>query len=557
MSSHELPALESTADAVRNVSVALGANDFRGAAAIADAAIARGFVDMALYNARALWFERQGLNEQALEEFQRARALAPRSYALLNAIGLCLTRLYRLDEAVDAFDEAIRIHPAYSRSHQRRGVALGMAGRHKASADAFRRAVSLDPGNVAALASVASVAARDGDLETARRFADRALAIDSGNPTAHAALALTDISRGQFAAARSRLEPLLANVSLVGHGRAVVLGLLGDALDGENRFSEAFGAYESANQELRNLHAPRFQGKITMGGMLEQLTALLGESPPSLWEHHDEGDPAPHARQHVFLLGFYRSGTTLLEQVLESHPDVTTLEERDFLAEAADRYLTTAEGFERLSQIENAELERARLEYWARVRQHGIAFEEKVFVDKHPMNTAKLPLIRKLFPAARIVFAIRDPRDVVLSCFRRHFEINAVMHEFLTLEGTAKLYDRVMTFAETCREKMPFEIFDHRYEDLVSDFERQVRSVCGFLGLDFRESMADFAETARGLDIRSPSLRQVRRGLYKEGSGQWRPYAAELAPVLPVLAPWVTRFGYAGSGIAPTLPSSP
>lgn len=526
------------------VSAAIAANDFPGAAAISDAALAQGFIDPVLYNARGLWLERQDRNEEALQEFQRARALAPRSYALLNAIGLCLIRLYRLDEAISAFDEAIRINPAYAPSHQRKGVALGMAGMPKLSADSFRRAVSLDPRNVEALANLASVAARNGEHETARRFADRALAINAHSPTAHAALAVSDLSEREFAAARSRLEPLLADSNLVGHGRAVVLGLLGDALDGESRFSEAFAAYQSANQELRRIHAPRFESRTSMSVMLEQLAGWIAGSDDHCWRQKDDDAPTQPARRHVFLLGFYRSGTTLLEQVLESHPDVTTLEERDFLAEAGERYLTTREGFDRLAQIDGPELERARLDYWDRVRTHGIACEGKMFVDKHPMNTAKLPLIRKLFPAARILFAIRDPRDVVLSCFRRHFEINGVMHEFLTLEGTAKLYDRVMDFAQVCRQKIPFEVFDHRYEDLVSDFEGQIRSVCDFLGLDFRESMMNFAATASGLDIRSPSAQQVRRGLYTESVAHWFRYEAELAPVLPTLARWAERFHY-------------
>lgn len=544
MSEHAQYDVESTADAVRMVAAAIGASEFRRASEIADAALSQGFIDPALYNAQALWLERQDRNAEALAAFQRARALAPRSYAILNAIGLCLTRLYRLEDAVETFDEAIRINPAYAPSHQRKGVVLGMAGRPKASAEALRRAVSLDPRNVEALANLASAAARNGEAEPARRFAERALAIEPRASTAHAALALLELSQRRFGAARSRLEALLPDANLVGHGRAVVLGLLGDALDGEGRFSEAFAAYESANQELRRMHGRRFEGKTTMSGVVEQLAGWLGDSDTVCWRRPDGSDPAQPVRLHVFLLGFYRSGTTLLEQVLESHPDVTTLEERDFLAEAGERYLTTVDGFARLSQLDGPELEQMRAAYWGRVREYGIRCEGKVFVDKHPMNTAKLPLIRKLFPAARILFAIRDPRDVVLSCFRRHFEINAVMHEFLTLDGTARLYDRVMAFAQVCREKISFEIFDHRYEEMVSNFEVQIRSVCDFLGLGFQDSMMNFAETARGLDIRSPSAEQVRRGLYRESLAHWRQYEAALAPVLPVLAPWAERYGY-------------
>src|SRR5215472_2368705 len=145
------PAPDSTADAVRLVSAAITASQFEQAAAIADLALAQGFIDPALYNARALWLERQRRDEEALTEYRRARALAPKGWAILNAIGLCLIRLYRPGEAIDALDEAIRINPAYAPSHQRRGVALQMAGRSRDAESSFRRAISLDPRNAEAL----------------------------------------------------------------------------------------------------------------------------------------------------------------------------------------------------------------------------------------------------------------------------------------------------------------------------------------------------------------------------------------------------------------------
>jgi len=546
MSQQDPPPAQSTADAVRAVATAVAASEFRQAAELADSSLSFGLIHPALYNARALWAERQGRDEEALQEFQRARALAPKDPHILNAVGLCLTRLYRLDEALDAFDEAIRIDPAYSATHQRKGVVLGMAGRPAAAETAHRRAISLQPGNVEALASVASIAARNGDARPAETYATRALAIDPRNATAHAALALVEISRGEFALAEQRLRPLLDGPQLLGHGRAVVLGLLGDALDGLGRYPEAFAVYGAANAELRKLHAPRFRGRTGMLEMVEKLIAYFDGVAGEAWNAVPHGEPVDQpARLHVFLLGFYRSGTTLLEQVLESHPDIATLEERDFLAEPAEHYLTSPEGLDRLSMLDEKAVAILRTTYWQRVRDHRVATEGKVFVDKHPLNTVKLPLIRKLFPQAKILFALRDPRDVVLSCFRRHFEINATMYEFLTLDGTARLYDRVMSFAETCRGMFPLELFEHRYEDMIADFDGRIRAVCEFLVVPYSETMQEFAGTAHNLDIRSPSAQQVRRGLYSEGLNQWRRYQAELASALPLLEPWVKRFGYA------------
>jgi Flp pilus assembly protein TadD len=546
MSQSKETAVESTSEAVNAVAALVARNDLEGAFRLADESLSKGLIHPALFNARAVYFERAGRNEDALGEFQRARALAPKDSLLLNAIGLCLIRLYRLQEALEVFDEAIRINPAYAPSYQRKGVVLGMCGLPKDAERAHRRAFQLQPNNAEALASLASIAARRGDARTARDYSLRAIRLDPGNPTAHTALALLEIKDGEFDAAERRLRPLLDRPDLVGHGRSVVLGSLADALDGQNRVSEAFAAYTAANDEIRALHAARFQWPLTMtdivNGLADRLEAA-GDTFSHALERRDEPGEL-EAEQHVFLVGFLRSGTTLLEQVLESHPDIVTLEERDLLTDLADRYLTDPEGLGRLESISGPALETARTQYWQGVDKLGLRVRGKTFVDKHPLNTIKLPLLFKLFPNARILFALRDPRDVVFSCFRRHFEVNAVMYEFLTLEGTAKFYDSVMRVGALSREKLTLNVMDVHYENIVADFEGQIRAVCDFIGVPWNTDMHRFAETARTLDIRSPSAQQVQRGLYASGVEQWRRYSEQLAPVLPGLQRWIDCFGY-------------
>jgi len=178
------------------------------------------------------------------------------------------------------------------------------------------------------------------------------------------------------------------------------------------------------------------------------------------------------------------------------------------------------------------------------VHEHGIDVAGRVFIDKQPYHTLKLPLIVKLFPAAKIVFSVRDPRDVVLSCFRRRFLMSAPNFQFLTLEGTAQLYDAVMRLAEIYRAKLPLDLLQMRHEDLVADFDREVGIACDFLGLTWEDSMRDFAARAKTKAITTPSSTQVMQGLSKEGIGHWRRYREQLAPVLPILQPWVARYGY-------------
>lgn len=245
----------------------------------------------------------------------------------------------------------------------------------------------------------------------------------------------------------------------------------------------------------------------------------------------------------LFVLGFPRSGTTLLGQILATRPRVALLEERPLLAKAVAHFYDPPDGPARLAAASEAELDGYRADFWARVAAHGIALPQgRLVVEQTAFNTVYLPLILRLFPAAPIVFALRDPRDVVFGCFRRRFAPNRFTLEFSTLEGAAQLYCDTMQLTETCRQKLGFRPLEIRNEDLIADFDHESQRLCAFAGLDWNDAVRDFHQS--GHTLTTVSGPQIRRGLSDAGVGQWRRYAQEMAPVLPMLRPWVDRFGY-------------
>ena len=326
-----------------------------------------------------------------------------------------------------------------------------------------------------------------------------------------------------------------------------MLGLTGDLLDAEGHPAQAFAAYSASNHLLQALNAARFEG----GGResaLDQVRRLLdwfAAADKERWRQAPEPERQADApRAHVFLVGFPRSGTTLLENVLAAHPEVASLEERDALEQVASQYVSSADGLQRLAKLDDREASEQRSAYWSRIRSFGAAPGGRVFIDKFPLSSVLLPVVAKLFPRARILFAIRDPRDVVLSCFRRRFGMNPAMYQLLTLEGAAAYYDGVMQLSAQYRNLLPLPQHIVRYESVVEDFESTTRSACAFLGLDWHPDMADFAAKARSRAIATPSAAQVARGLNREGQGAWRSYAEQMLPVLPILDGWVREFGY-------------
>jgi tetratricopeptide (TPR) repeat protein len=531
-------------DVLREISTAVGASDFATAARLADAALNRGMAHPSLFNARALRAQHEGRHEEALAEFQRAFAFTPKDVALLSAIGLCLVRLNRADEAIALFDSAIRIAPAFAPTHFRKGWAHAANGDYDLARTCYEQAVRLQPNYAEAIAGLAWIAARSGDAQKARAYGERALKLNPRQPTAAGAIARIEVADGSFEQAERRLVPLLADTSLDAQIKATLTGYFADALDGQGRIDEAFAAYTASNIALRALHAARFDDRNRLSRRASKLIDWLDEIPAENWTSctaHKVAEERP--REHIFLLGFMRSGTTLLEQALATHPDVTSLEEWDTLSPLGGEFLSDFQGLERLTSLSGPELALARQSYWSRVKSFGVEARGQIFIDKQPLATINLPVITKLFPSAKILLALRDPRDVVFSCFRRHFDVGPATFELLDLEDAARFYDIAMRLAQTCREKMTVTVLEHRYEDMVENFERQVRAVCRFAGIDWLDTMGDFQK--RDQPIRSASAAQIRRGFSLEGVGQWRRYRKHLEPILPILAPWVRRFGYA------------
>ncbi|MEO7655588.1 MAG: sulfotransferase [Sphingomicrobium sp.] len=427
-----------------------------------------------------------------------------------------------------------------------RGVLLENSNDPNGARSAYQRAVALDPGQVEALASLAWLDAQAGDSRSARTWGERALALDRLNVLARMALAFAELQDEQLDAAGNRLVQLYADPALTAVNRSIVLGLIGDLNDAQGDAARAFKAYDAANAQLKALYAAfEGPGRETALGHARRLIDWFQTANSKPWREPlvaraKAGDP----KVHMFLVGFPRSGTTLLETVLAGHPEVVTLEEKDSLAQAAHAYLSSNEGLERLASISTGEALRQRDAYWSVVRGFGVEPRRRVFIDKMPLATVLLPMISQIFPNARVLFAVRDPRDVVLSCFRRRFGMNAAMYELLTLDGAAAYYDAVMSLADAYRALLPIPLHIVRYESLIEDFEGTARAACDFAGLDWIPAMADIAATARARGITTPSAAQLARGLNRDGQGTWRRYREQMVPVLPVLEPWVKRFGY-------------
>lgn len=530
---------------LRSVDLAVRQSDISRAIELARLGLQQGIQHPLLLHLRAHGLSDEERYEEALQDLERARELSPAEPRIPNGIGECLVKAERYADAIDAFNAALRIWPEFPLAHHNRGFALESLGEHKSAEEAYRQASAHDPNYADPLARLGGLAAARNDWTAARALANRALAIDSRNAVAQFALAKADMASADFAEASARLQGVIDDPAKDVLERSNAMNLLGDALDGQNRIPEAFAAYQSANAQFREFFTPRLQATNTeptpalAGRVMRHMERLTPAVAPARGRSHIDG-----ASGLVFLAGFPRSGTTLLGQVLGAHGDVVTLEERFPIVEADRDFLRKPGGLEGLADATEDDLDRYRRSYWKYVHGFGVHVRDKVIVDKLPMHTFRLPLIARLFPEARVLFALRDPRDVVLSAFRRIFMIHAFTYELLQLESAANLYDTMMRLREVARSKLALEWLDVRNEDVIENFDNEMQRVCTFLGIPWQSSLKRFAESARRQNIATPSSAQVRSGLSSGSIGYWRRYKEQLAPVLPTLEPWVETFGY-------------
>ena len=535
------PEYAAIADAVRRGQRPLALN-------LAARALKRGAKQPLVLVLAAEGLEERGQPLLALDLLRAATQAVPRHRVAWMRLAALLARQRKFEEAARAFEAVLGFDPDFFPALMGAGEMRLLLNDPVTAEGRYRRAAEIAPGAAAPLAVLAIMAAQRRDAAAARDLAGRAAALEPGILGAEMAIARADLLEGAADLAEARMTRLLARDELDDDIRVGGLDVRATALDALDRPAEAFADYEARNAIQRRIHAASFEANSidAPSNLAHRLAAYLRDAPAEAWRASAGADEVGRrsARGHVFLLGFPRSGTTLLEKALAGHPGVVTLEEVNHLARAGSELRTEESGWIRLAQLTPDEADVRRQTYWQGVRDSlGGDLSDRILIDKLPLHTMSLPLIAKLFPEAKILFALRDPRDVVLSCYRRRFQVNSAMFEFLTLAGAAGCYDAVMSLALVAREKLPLDVREVRHEAVVADFDSEVGDVLAYIGAGWDPGVRTFADRVGGR-TRTPSYPQLARGLNADGVGQWRRYEAQIAPILGRLEPWVARLGY-------------
>jgi tetratricopeptide (TPR) repeat protein len=423
--------------------------------------------------------------------------------------------------------------------------------RFDSARETFKCAVAADPNSVHALLSLAAWWERERRLADAQECVDVCLARHPENPQALYYRAFLLHRQGNNEAAAAALRGLLdrapdLNLKVsIHHLLGVVLDALGQYDEAMRRLGEA-KAFVKKSADVEALLRDYDKWDRWRRDLLATLT------PDTIKRWRAEAPPRP-AHRLAFLGGHPRSGTTLMEQVLGAHPAIRAFDEPEAFPNEVLNALAPAQAPKGLAlpDLDNLSAPRRtdiRNRYFKSLfREVPDGAGNEVLLDKNPSPTNSLHLWLRLFPELKVIIALRDPRDVVVSCYLQNLPLTATTANFLSLERTAKHYADLMDVWLRFRDLGGFEWKEMHYHEVVANPEGEGRRVTEFLGLSWHPQQAGHHEIARKKILHSPTYFEAAKPLYKEAINRWPNYRAALEPIQERLAPYCRALGYAGT----------
>ncbi len=463
-----------------------------------------------------------GRHEEALATYDRAMALAPNDTTLLMNRAASLFKLGRLDDAEAIFEKLIQLNPRFLPAQVQKGLLLNKRKRHGEAIICLDATLAIEPDDATALSGKARALYRLGRVDQARALLEKVIARQPNDPRPY--LELSEMKR--FADGDPEIAAMENLLPQLEPGRPddliEVTFALAKAYDDVGRKAESFRHLARANSLRRG------QFHYDEAAVIDNFKRTAEVFTPELLRSRaGSGDPSD---KPVFIVGMPRSGTTLIEQILASHPQVHGAGELTDFRETMTTVARSQAYPELVPGLTPEQIGEIGATYLARITAAAPAAAR--ITDKMPSNFALVGLIRLALPNARIIHVRRDPRDNCYSCFATDFgPWWRFCYELGELGRFYRAYERLM---DHWRQLLPDgAMLEVQYEDVVADLETQARRLVAYCGLDWDESCLSFHATSR--PVYTASAAQVRRPLYGHAVGRWRAYADELRPLLDAL----------------------
>ena len=463
-----------------------------------------------------------GRKGHAMNCYKRALELDPDNLPALNNLGQAYHENMRYDKALACFRHAARLAPEDPYVYTRMGTLFRTTGQFDAALEAYGKALETSPGLIDAIAGLAATQLAQGRHEACLEFID---SLDE-NRKLHPQIAIIYSGLchrfGRCEDALRLIRTILAGSKLDNWSQVQLHFAAARILEIQQHYGEAFDEYECANRLKRCNYDDAGTRRLYDSIKRVFTRELLGRLPRA--SRHDE--------RPVFIVGMPRSGTTLVEQILDSHPGINGAGELPDIGQLYPRFIR--QYMPAYKEVKSDLITTQALDEMAGLyleRLDEIASRATRITDKMPYNFFRLGLIELLFPGARVIHCVRNPMDTCLSCYFHDFQGS---HDYAYDQTTfGSYYRQYADMMEHWRNNLSLPFLEIRYEDLVENTEEMSRKLIAFCGVEWDDRCLSFHENRRF--VATSSKEQVNKPIYRSSIGRWTNYAARVEPLRQAL----------------------
>ena len=513
--------------------------------------------------------------KKVIDLLKKVIVLQPNRYEIYLRLGLASSSLGNFKDAIVYFEKGVSINPNSSPIYCNLGNIYAEIGNKNLALQNYFRSIEIDPKNFNANYNLGSYYYKIDDLENAEKYLSIAVSISPNHIYPYNSLFLLyDRSNNykKLSEILKKAKEIFPENSLIKFFEGIVeyrnknfknainiflkadldkrdisrnmlkTNYIAKSYDQLGLYKEAYKFFEISNKISAELSKNDSDKKKFMDSILQRInyfSNLTNIKNQKKLNKSDSLDP-------VFLIGFPRSGTTLLDTILRTHNLIEVVEEKPIVDKILKEMQgNTSNSFSSLEKIDESRVKDLK-DLYNSERQNYIKFEdEKIYVDKFPLNIIYLAEINKIFPNAKYILALRNPRDSVLSCFMQSFTPNDAMSNMLSINDASNLYDRTMHLFKMYEKILNLNIYQVKYEEVIGSFESTIKGLLKFLEVEWTDDLNEFYKTAENKRIIStPSYDQVNKPLYNQSIGRWKNYEDKFIDTSDIFKKWNKEFSY-------------
>jgi tetratricopeptide (TPR) repeat protein len=494
-----------------------------------------------LYHKLGLINNSLGNFKDSIEYFKKVTLINPNFSAAFCNLGIVYAKLDNKDLAIKNYLKATEIDPKNFKAYYNLGNFYLSNNDLNNAEKYYNLSISIIPNNIYPYNNLFQIYDRSNNLKKLDEILQKAKNIFSLNPIIEFFIGISEYRKNNYQKVIKIFEKIKLNKNDVPKN-VLKANILAKCYDHIGMYDKAFKFFEISNKILIDAYKQNTDKK-KYTDTIEKRAKFFSSTNLKIWKNYNykekNSDP-------VFLIGFPRSGTTLLDTILRTHSSIEVLEEKPMIDKLINEMELIINGdLSKLDNIEEHKIKKLRLSYFENRKFFLSTQKNKIYIDKLPLNIIHVGEINRIFPNSKYILSLRNPYDSVLSCFMQPFVPNNAMSNFSNLYDATHLYDQVMQLWTKYEKVLNLQVHTIKYEDIVNNFDFTIKNLLKFLQLDWNNDLKEFYKTAekRGI-INTPSYNQINKPLYSRSIQRWKNYEDKFSETKKILDKWVVKFNY-------------